>query len=252
MPLLLLMLFASVQQLIRQASIYAQKTAPEEDLSIVGSDSGSSDAVELETGLRLLNELIIFNNYNAQNLSLLTNEKITVQQGTSQLILDNWAKLLKVRYLIGNTFIDIPFADLNTFLNQSIVNDTTAVPYTIYRQRTESGYILNYYFAVNQAYLFDIWGYKYITPFANLSDPLTNFTQFYEVYYLYELAYRIQNYYQIPHTPYVLEQRAKLINQLQNLKEKRIDVKVSATSQVGTAGLYSPEALSMLRGYKPS
>ena len=94
------MLFASVEQLIRQASIYAQKTAPEEALSIVGSNAGSSDAIELNTGLRLLNELIIFNNMNGNNLALLTNEQFNTTTGSSTLTLDGWSKILKIRYLL--------------------------------------------------------------------------------------------------------------------------------------------------------
>jgi len=245
------MLFSSVQQLIRQAFIYADKIAPEEDLNSVGSDTGSSDAIELNTALRLLNELILFNNMNGNNLALLTNEQINVPVNSSTLTLTGWSKILKVRYLIGTVWQNIPFLDLNKFLNQSVVNGAQGIPFTSYLQRIPTGIIMNFFFSLNQAYLFDIWGYKGLDIFTSLAAPLDGFNEFYEIYYLYELAYRIQNYYQIPHTPFVLEQRQLIISQLKNIKEKRLDKTYAATSQVGSDGFQSPELLSMLRGFTP-
>jgi len=245
------MLFSSVQQLIREASIYANKIAPEEDLTSVGSDIGSSDAIELNTGLRLLNELILFNNMNGNNLALLTNEQVVGTINSSSITLSGWAKLLKVLYLIGNVWRPLPFEDLNKFLNQRVINGAQGIPFTSYPQRTASGIELNFFFPLNAAYTFDIWGYKQLDIFTSLASPLIGFDEFYEVYYLYELAYRIQNYYQLPHTPFVLSQRQFLKDQLKNIKEKRRDIRISATSQVGTDGLYSTEAYSMLQGYHP-
>ncbi len=243
------MLYASVQQLIRDASIMAQKSAPEEDLAIQGGDPGSSDAIELNTGLRLLNQAIITNNIRGNNLSLLSNEQFILNQGTDKLELTGWAKILNVRYLLGNVWLPVRLNNLNKFLNQQVLNNTSGVPITAYLQRNATGIILNYFFPLNSSYTFDIWGYKYLPTFSNLSDPLTDFNEFYEIYYLNELAYRIQNYYQIPHTPFVLEQRAEIKEELRKLKEVRTDVQISATSQANTQQ-GSVLALSLGRGYE--
>jgi len=239
-------MFASVQQLIRQAFIYAQQLAPEENLNADGSGS-----INLLIGKQLLNELILTNNMNGNNWVLESNQEFVVPVGSDSLVLDGWAHIYKVRFLLGNVWFNIVEENLNNFLNKSILPSSTGVPFVMYPQRTTTGYLLLFFQQSNQSYTFEIWGYLQLPTFENTSEPLTGFTEFYQTYYLYELAYRLQNYFQVPHTPFILEQRQVLRNQLANLKQTRVDRQFSHVSQSGGQQFSSVAAINLSQGYSP-
>ena len=85
-------MLSTVSQLIRRAFVYADVIAPIEDLQ-----ENDSSAVDLQTGLDLLNELIYTNNIAGNNWMLLSSLQYTVNPGDSTLILDGWAQILTIR-----------------------------------------------------------------------------------------------------------------------------------------------------------
>ncbi len=239
-------MFASVTQLIRQAFVYSKVLAPEENLTQDGSE-----AVNLLIGLRLLNELILTNNMKGNNWVLETNEEFNVVAGSDSLVLDDWSYIYKVRFLLGDVWFNIVEENLNNFLNKALLPTSTGVPFVMYPQRTATGYLLRFFQQSNQDYTFEVWGYKQVALFTEPSQALTGFNAFYETYYLYELAYRVQNYYQIPHTPFILEQRQVLRQQLRDLKQTRLDREFSQVSQTGGQQFSSVAALNLSQGYSP-
>ena len=239
-------MFASVGQLIRQAYIYAQVLAPEENLTQDGSQS-----TMLNIGLRLLNELIATNNMKGNNWSLVTTEQFAVSQNDDTLTLDGWSDIYQIRFLLGEVWYNISQEDLNKFLNGSVLNTSVGIPFIGFAQRTPTGYLFRFFQKASQPFTFEIWGYKQISFFTDPSNILNSENSFYANYYLYELAYRMQNYYQLPHTPYVLEQRWVLKKQLKDIKQTRTDVKMSYTSQAGSRGYLSVAALNLSQGYMP-
>lgn len=231
-------MISTVSQLIRRAYVYSKVIAVEEDLTQSGATVTTSDsyAVEIQQGLQLLNELILTNNMAGNNWNLLTNQQYIVNANDDTLVLDGWAQILTIRFLLGNTWFVIREEDLNTYLEKALLPDSTGVPFIRFTQRTAGGYLLNFFQKANQNYTFDVWGYFQVTPFSGIQQTLDGFNDFYKTYYLYELAYRLQEFYQVPHTPYILNQRFVLKRELDKLKQTRIDRHQSYSSRVGRQG----------------
>ena len=203
-------------------------------------------------GLQLLNETITTNNIAGNNWTLLTTTQYTVNAGEDTLTLDGWAKILSVRFLLGNVWFTIKEKDLNSFLNEAVLPNSSGVPFIRFAQRTATGYLLRFFQVANQTYTFEVWGYAYVPTFNSIYQTLDGFNDFYKNYYLYELAYRLQSYFDVPHTPEILSQRNELRKQLKEIRQDRIDIEKSATSKVGTNQLNSVAALNLSQGYTPS
>ncbi len=215
-----------VNTLIRRAFIYAERVASE------GEELTSQ---MIQEGIQILNEIIRSNNITGEPWNLLTREDVNLVKGSETITLDGWSKILKYRYLLGSVFIPIPMADLNGYLNISSVQSSTGIPLVSYLQRTETGFILNVYLKPDQNYTLEIWGYKSVNQIVNSTDEFVGLESFYQDYFLYELAYQVQQFYHLPTTRYVLYKRAQLINKLNTIREVRTDVRISACSQTNSS-----------------
>ena len=235
----------TVNDLVRKSFIYAQVLAeePVENLSNARS----------QRGLDILNEIIRINNIDATQWPIITFETFNLVPNVEDFVLDGWSQLLKVQFLLGTVRYTIQRLDLSDYLDLAGITNSGGIPYISYAQRTPTGFILKLFLKPDTSYQLDVYGYKSLTQFSAVTDDITGIPEFYQDYFTYKLASRLQSYYRVtPYTDLMLT-LADLERRLKNIREERIDVYRSAVSGMGSySDVYDRAViLSLTRGYWP-
>jgi len=123
----------NVRLLIQQAYRWA------EILAETGETASSS---QLTTGLNILNKILRRVSIDGIEIPLITSETFTLSAGQNTFDLDNWTRLLRVQYDLGNIKMDLQMMSLNDYRNGSRVINTTGIPYIAYPKRTSTGITL--------------------------------------------------------------------------------------------------------------
>jgi len=228
-----------VKSLVQDAYIWAQ---------IIAERGESADATQLRQGSTLLNIILRTINITGREIGLITKEDFTLIAGQNFFQLDNFTKLLKVQFLLGNTLLDIVLMDLNDFYNNARIQTTKGIPYQGYAQRTPAGIELQLFFIPSENYPITVQGYKDLGP-LDLNDTLAGIESFMQDYLLFKLAYKLQTYYQLPPTQFILEEVAALDKKLETLHPKRTDINIRRVGD-STYGRGLP-FLNLGRGWMP-
>lgn len=230
----------NVELLIQDAYRFAE---------ILAEAGENADADQLDIGLRLLNMIIREINLDGEEKPLLDEEEFTLAIGVEILTMPNWVEPLKIQYLLGSVWFDITLTDLNAYLDNSRIENTSGIPFTAYAQRTPTGIDLRMFFKPSANYVLRAYGYKNLSELT-VSQELTGILDFLKDYLLYRLASDFRTYYQLPRTPFLTSKVLKFENKLFRIKERRFDIH-KITLGGNRRGASNMAALNLGQGWRP-
>lgn len=211
-----------------------------------------ANASELNDGLRWLNIAIREINIDSDERPLLNEEEFTLVAGNEEIELPDWVSILKLQYLLGNTFLDIRILDLNEYLNGARIQSTSGIPVIAYPKRNDTGITLKLFFKPSTDYRMTVHGYKNIPQLAT-SDTLTGVLDFIQDYLLFKLASDLRTFYNQQPMPF-LERRVEMYRErFRQISERRLDSRVLTPRQGGGTqrSHSSMAAFNIGRGWSP-
>lgn len=214
---------------------------------IIAERGESIDSTQLSTGIRLLNYVISRININADEVSLVTTEEVTLTSGNNTVTLDGWVEILKAQYLMGSLWLDTELVNIFTYRNDARITNNSGIPFLGYEQRTATGITISLFFTPDDSYTFRIDGYKSLQSLA-INDDIATKDPFYEQLLLYFLAKEIRKYSQLPDSDYLNDICDDISNRLTDIKQDNNKVKLS---NVGGGGGRDLQSLNLGQGWTP-
>lgn len=217
------------------------------DAQILAEEGENASSTQLSQGLILFNRLLRKISIDGFEIPITTEESFNLTTGQNYIDLIGWTKVLKAQYLNGSLKLEIYLLDQNTYLSNSVITNTSGIPTIGYAKRIPTGIKLSVFFTPDSDYQLYVTGYKMLSAVIIDTELDGSIEGFMQDYLMYQLAYDLRIYYQLPELSFLRDKLRDYESRFQNLKSRRTD---RFNFNIGESG-NSFAAINLSRGYSP-
>lgn len=203
---------------------------------------------QLETGLRLLNNIISEINITGDVIALLSRDTFTLNSGASSVFLTGYIDIMEIHYPLGNVRMRPAVNHLQNYFKFASITNASGLPVNVYAFRTVDGLTLEVFFSADQEYSINVFGVKKIST-LDYNDDIAGNNTFYIPLLLWMLSKDLRLYDQLTVLPEISSRIAKIEKKLRRAKPQITSKNKTLLGRHNT-GMTIPD-LVLGRGWTP-